>query len=121
MTTQQSFSKIENQLLPDFRQKIGSAESIEDVKKFYMYTIQKLFDKATDGILIPEYEDFTLQPSDDGNPVAINEAFRKNVVFTRLWHTTDLQHIVSRFTASAVNRLKHLYKHPEKTELKIRM
>ena len=49
MIKQQSFTKIESELLPEFRRRIGTAESTEDVKKFYIYTMQELFNRVFSG------------------------------------------------------------------------
>ena len=46
MSRQLSFTKIEKELLPAYRQKMGSAESTEDVKKFFVYIVQELLNKA---------------------------------------------------------------------------
>ena len=43
MARQLSFSKYEQELRPELRQNLNIAESTEDVKKFFVYTIQKLF------------------------------------------------------------------------------
>jgi hypothetical protein len=42
MTKQIFFSKYEQKVLPNFRQKINEAESTEDVKKFFIYTVKEL-------------------------------------------------------------------------------
>ena len=43
MSKRLSYTKYEQELLPDFRAKINRAESTEDVKKFFVRTIQELF------------------------------------------------------------------------------
>ena len=49
MARQLSFSKYEQELRPELRQNLNIAESTEDVKKFFVYTIQKLFGKVLEG------------------------------------------------------------------------
>lgn len=120
MTKQLSFSKIENDLLPGFRKKIGDAESTEDVKKFYVYTMQGLIQKAFAGSVAVEYEDFSLLPDEDP-PYAFNDRLLAIADFSSVWNSSDLPHVVSRFTETAVKRFKHLEKNPQKTESKIRM
>lgn len=123
MTVQHSFSKIEKELLPAFRQHIGTAESTEDVKKFFVHTVLDLLDRATDGELKPMYEDVRLNHTEENEArqFAFSDSLTGNPLFTSIWSTSDLQHIVSRFASSACNRYTHLEKNPEKTELKIRM
>lgn len=123
MTVQHSFSKIEKELLPAFRQQIGTAESTEDVKKNFVYTTSDLLDKATGGELKPRFEDIHLVPAaeDDSCKFDFSGRLMDNPAFIAVWRNSDLQHIVGRFAASASNRYKHLEKNPEKTEAKIRM
>lgn len=121
MTTQNSFSKIEKKLQPLFRQQIGSAESTEDVKKFFVHTALELLDEATGGTLTLEYEDVSLQPGDEEQPYSLSDAITTNDDFAAIWQQSDLPHILTRFAVSAVNRYRHLEKNPEKTEAKIRM
>lgn len=120
MTKQQSFTKIENELLPEFRKRIGTAESTEDVKKFYIYTMQDLFNQVFSGKIDLEYEDVVLLP-DQAPLLSFNERIQGMEDFTSVWNSSDLPHIVSRFTNAALKNLKHLEKNPAKTELKIRM
>jgi hypothetical protein len=46
MARQLSYSKYEQELRPELRQNMNIAESTEDVKKFFVYTIQKLFGRV---------------------------------------------------------------------------
>ncbi len=119
MTTQISFSRIENELLPDFRNKISSAESTEDVKKFFAYIMQALFNQAYEGTVDLNYGDIALSPEEDP-PFSLSDALRKQIEFTAAWNSSDLPHVVRRFSESASNRFRHLKKKPEKTEQKIR-
>lgn len=124
MTVQHSFSKIEKELLPAFRQQIGSAESTEDVRKYFIYTVQDLVKKATEGELEPRYEDISLNHStecDDDCQYVLGADLTANELFSGIWENSDLQRIVAKFAASACNRYKHLEKKPEKTDAKIRM
>ena len=45
MVRQLSYTKYENEILPELRQKLNQAESTEDVKKFFTQTIRVLFEK----------------------------------------------------------------------------
>jgi hypothetical protein len=123
MTVQHSFSKIEKELLPAFRQQIGTAESTEDVKKNFVYTTSDLLDKATGGELKPRYEDIRLAPEavDDNSKFNFSGRIMDNPAFMAVWRDSDLQHIVGRFAVSACNRYKHLEKNPDRTEIKIHM
>ncbi len=120
MSKQLSFTKFEKELLPEFRQKISSAESSEDLKTFYARTSLALFDKAFEGEFALEFEDIMLQPGNDDKYV-LSDRLRSSPSFTEIWNTSDLPNILARFTDMALNRYVHLEKHPEKTDAKIRM
>lgn len=120
MTTQLSFTKIENELLPEYRRKIGSAESTEDVKKFYVYTMQNLFRQVFAGKIDLGYGDIALRP-DQQPAFAISKGLNDKEDFSYIWNTSDLPNVVSRFTETAVKHYRHLEKNPKKTEAKIRM
>ncbi len=87
MTKQISFSKYEQKVLPNFRQKINEAESTEDVKKFFIYTVKELLESILPEKFGFEYEDVALMPgsepyyvlskrllSDSDNPEVIRSA-----------------------------------------------
>ncbi len=99
---------------------MGTAESTEDVKKFYIYTIQDLFNRVFSGKIDLEYGDVVLLP-DQTPSFSFNERIQGKEDFTIVWNNSDLSHVVSRFTDSALKHLIHLEKNPAKTESKIRM
>jgi hypothetical protein len=119
MARQVSFTKYENQALHSYRQKLNSAESTEDVKKFFFYTTQSLFENVFDGKLSVEPEDITLIP--DAKPhFRFADRILSTELFSETWGHSDLSRVLGRFAESAASRMKHLEKHPEKTDLKIR-
>jgi hypothetical protein len=56
----QSFSRVENELLPKFRKMTNEAESTEDVKKFFVYCMQELFAQTFGGQLELRFDDIEL-------------------------------------------------------------
>ncbi|MBU1163555.1 MAG: hypothetical protein KKA75_05325 [Proteobacteria bacterium] len=120
MTKQTSFSKYEQKVLPNFRQKIGAAESTEDVKKFFVYTIQELFESIFAEKIDFEYEDIELTPGKEPYYLLSKQLVSSNE-FKSAWNDSDLPRLLSRLAETAVNRYKHLKKGPEKTDSKIRM
>jgi hypothetical protein len=119
MTKTRSFSKAENELLPKFRKLTNEAESTEDVKKFFVYCIQELFDHALDGRLNLQFGDVGLQP-EGKRPFFISDQVQANADFSEVWQNSDLPHIVSRLAEQALGHYRHLEKNPAKTEAKIR-
>lgn len=120
MSRQLSFSKFENELRPDFRQKMGSAESTEDVKKFFIYTVMKLMKKVFGDDFKLEYDDVVFAPS-TAPYYKINDQIIEREQFKSVWEKSDLPQVMKRFAESAANHFNHLTKNPDKTEAKIRM
>ena len=118
MARQLSFSKYEQQLRPELRQNLNIAESTEDVKKFFVYTIQKLFGRVLEGKEAFRYEDIQLAPMEQSGFI-ISEKVLGDPEFAAVWQNSDLSHIVKRIAGAAGNRHKHLQKNPAKTEAKI--
>jgi hypothetical protein len=120
MSKQISFSKYEQKVLPNFRQKIGRAESTEDVKKFFVYTVQELLESILPEKFGFEYEDVALMPGKEPYYLLSKQLVSSNE-FKSVWKDSDLPRLLSRLAETAVHRYKHLKKRPEKTEAKIRM
>lgn len=119
MTKQLSFTKIENDLLPEFRKKIATAESTEDIKKFFVYTMQDLFDRVFDGKIELEFDDISLHSSEDSS-YRLHDRIQSMEVFLSACNSSDLSQVISRFADAALKNLKHIEKNPAKTESKIR-
>ena len=118
MARQLSFSKYEQQLRPELRQNLNIAESTEDVKKFFVYTIRKLFGRVLDGKEAFRYEDIQLLPLEQSGFI-ISDKLLGDSEFAAAWQNSDLSNIVKRIADAASNRYKHLMKNPAKTEAKI--
>jgi hypothetical protein len=118
MARQLSFSKYEQELRPELRQNLNIAESTEDVKKFFVYTIQKLFGRVLEGKEAFQYEDIQLTPLEQSGFI-ISDKLLGDSEFAEVWQNSDLSNIVKRIADSASNRHKHLQKNPAKTEAKI--
>jgi len=118
MTRQASFSKIRNEMMHEFREKMHQSESTEDVKKFYAETMQSIFNKLLGRDQPVRFEDVSLSPSSSDGYV-IDETLRERSLFQSAWGESDLPKIVSDFTKMALNRYAHLQKNHEKTRSKI--
>lgn len=119
MSKQYSYTKFENQALHDFRKKLSNAESTEDVRNFFTRTTQNLFETVFEGAFDFDPEDISLTPDAAphyalGDPIWLIDEFNDS------WRHSDLPRVVGRFADAAVRRYKHLAKHPEKTDAKIR-
>ena len=120
MTKRFSFTKYENRVLPNFREKINKAESSADLEKFFTYTIQEFFKDVFEGEMQFHYEDIKLVW--DRKPhYVLSHRLRTSKDFLSLWNESDLSRVVERLAGTAKRRYIHLEKHPEKTDSKIRM
>jgi hypothetical protein len=118
MARQLSFSKYEQELRPELRQNMNIAESTEDVKKFFVYTVQKLFGRVLERKEAITYEDIRLDPREQSGFI-ISDKLLRDPDFAAVWQDSDLYNIVKRIAGAAGNRHKHLEKNPAKTEAKI--
>jgi len=122
MTKQLSFSKFENEIMPDFRDRINRAESAEDVKKFFAYATNELLNNVFAGKVALEYGDISLDPAAGGTQhFKVTERLLDLKEFSEVWNNSDLRHVTGRLAQTAANRCKHMERHPEKTNAKIRM
>ncbi len=120
MVKQISFTKYENKVLPGFRHKINKAESTEDVKKFFFYTARELFEDIFEMKNKVDFEDIVFMPNRTPH-YKISRRLNSSNDFRSIWKNSDLSRVISNLAESAMHRYKHLEKHPEKTETKIRM
>jgi hypothetical protein len=119
MSPQISFTKYENEVLPDFRKKLNLAESTEDVINFFGQTITELGKSIFEGKIDIDYEDITLI-FDHEPHYKINKRLFHSDEFTSAWNASDLSRVIGRFAKSAMKRYKRLEKYSEKTDTKIR-
>lgn len=117
MTHVISLTKYEHEVLPKFRAQLGHAESVEDVKKFFVAAVQELLSLATGGELVADYEDIKLQP-DDAPYYTLNKNILDSVPIKALG-ASDLSAVMQRIAEQAAHHHNHLAKHNEKTNLKI--
>jgi len=120
MTERLSFTKYERDCLPAFRQRINKAESVEDVRMVFGYTTRILIEKIFGGEERFRDEDVTLELSEKSH-FSLNDRLFSKKSFRSIWNNSDLPRMVGRFAETAARRIKHLEKHPEKTDAKIRM
>ena len=119
MGKQISVVKHENSILPGFRNKISRAESTEDVKKFFVYTVRELLINIFQD---SKYSDFdAIKLSSKGKPhYEFNRDLISGAEFSDVWKNSDLPHVIRRMAETAIHRQWHLEKNPGKTTSKIR-
>ena len=118
MTQMMSMTKYEHQVLPKFRLQLNHAESIEDVKKFFIGTVQEFLQLATEGGLAASYEDILLLP-DKTPSYSLTSEVMNNVAMKAL-EDSDVGSVLQRMAEQASHRYTHLTKNNVKTNLKIK-
>ncbi|WP_428562695.1 MAG: hypothetical protein ACP59X_22060 [Solidesulfovibrio sp. DCME] len=116
-----SFTKLERQLVPKFRESMGLAESSADVQKFFVYSLLELVNGVLAGAGEPFdvlYEDVVLTPQQPPG-YALSPRLANHPPLAAALRESDLPAILARFAAVAGNRYTYLRKNPEKTESKI--
>jgi len=119
MNEKQSFSKIENEIIRHYRKQLSHAESVEDVKKFFNYTITDLIKKVFKGKIDRNLEEIHFN-SKKTPFYKIHDELYNDETFAAVWSNSDLSAIIHRFAESAEHRYRHLSDNPEKTRLKIK-
>jgi hypothetical protein len=120
MVKQLSYSKYENIILPKYRKQLNIAESTEDIKKFFIYACQELFENIFEDNIKLQYNDIILLAESEPN-YKLSERLHSYEYFETAWKHSDLPNVLRRLAKKAANRYKRLEKHPKKTAAKIRM
>jgi len=121
MTRITSFTKLEHELTPKFRESMGLAESTADAQKFFVYSILELLN----GVLAEHsepfeifYEDIVLTPG-QAPGYALSPRLGGHPPLAAELKGSDLSAILARFAEVAGRRHIALSKKPAKTEAKI--
>ncbi len=129
MTERLSFTKYEHEILPQFRNRMSTAESTEDVRKFFCYTVKELLEKILEIKDDPSYDNDELEVTypddvdlDVQNPphFKLGERLLQIPKLKEYMENSDLPDILQRLAEAAIKRYLHLEKHRDRTESKIR-
>jgi hypothetical protein len=119
MSRRISFTKLENELIRSFREKINTAATAEDIASAFSQTMGKLLAGAM-GESTPDARDvITFEPKAK-DFYLLDDVLASNASFTEIMHESDLPQIISRFAETAHRRRQRILEHREKTEAKIR-
>jgi len=117
---QVSFRKFEHLIIPHFRQRINEAETSEDVKNAFVQSIKTLIESAFGGRVLPQDEDVQFTPYREPY-FFLSQGVLQDESIRTIWKDSDLRNVMERLAESAMNRYRHLARHGEKTDSKIRM
>lgn len=118
MTQMMSLTKYEHQVVPKLRDQLNQSESVEDVKKFFISTIQEFLELATEGSLSAGYEDIALIP-EQAPYYSLSSQIVDSSAMKEL-EDSDINAVLQRLAEQAAHRHQHLSKNNTKTNLKIK-
>ena len=121
MTRIASFTKLEHELTPKFRESMGLAESTADAQKFFVYSMLELLNGGLAEHSEPFeifYEDIVLTPA-QAPGYALSPRLCEHPPLAAELRGSDLPAILARFAEVAGKRSNYLNKKPAKTEAKM--
>ncbi len=119
MSSQSSFSALENELLPELRKKLNSSEGPIDVSNNFSYIVSAFLENVFNGKFNVKPEDVLFTPKNE-YPFSFSKNIAQEKEFQEALDNSDLMHIITRFSDVAYKRYLHLEKHLEKNKQKIR-
>ena len=119
MSEQKSYTRQERLVVAGLRDKLNHAESVEDVKKFFVQQAQSLLQQVFGESFAVHYEDLRLQP--DRPPYyQLQGELAASTEIKREFSESDLDEILYRIAQQAAHRYTHLAGNPAKTKARIR-
>lgn len=118
MTRMRSYTKYENELVQDYRQRVNMAETEKDVQQAFARLLSELLGRIVGSRVVLEEGDVRLDPGTEEG-YRLGPGLTANEDFAGLWMDSDLDAVLQRLAATAVKRLKHMGKRPERTEAKL--
>lgn len=118
MTNVRSHTRHEQHLRKEFRAKLNTSESSEDVRKLFVNAFRELMSLVFEGALDIRNDDINLDPTEELG-FRISRRLNNNRLFREEWDESDLPSIVCRLAETARKRIVRFDKNFDKTESKI--
>ncbi|MGR5147051.1 hypothetical protein ACQKP8_10960 [Photobacterium alginatilyticum] len=112
-----SYSKLERTYTPNFRNRINTARSTNDVYDVFCHTVASMFNDITDSKKFRD-SDIDFYP-ERACHYELGTNLKREPSVVECLHTSDMGRILDDMAQTATNRHTHLMKHPEKTNSKI--
>ncbi len=113
-----SFTRKYDEIIPEFRERINNAENIQDVVNAFFIAAKKMLESVLEKELNLEEDDIIFEPY---APPFYEISDRLISILNEKWTNSDLPNLLERLAQQASKKYKHLEKHPEKTEAKIKI
>ena len=118
MTNVKSHTRHEQQVRKEFRAKLNTSESSEDVRKCFVHSFRDLMHLVFNGALEARNDDAALDGTSEQG-FRISRRLMKDRRFREEWDTSDLASIVCRLALTAGKRIVRFEKNFDKTESKL--
>ncbi len=119
MTKKVSFTALEKEVTPEFREKINHAEGVIDLENFYSRIMVKLLETALEGAVKLVPDDIQLDPNSELG-FQLSHRLREHPAYMERAGNSDLETILHRFACAVKSRYRHFRKHPERPISKAR-
>jgi len=119
MARMASYTKQENEVLPEYRRRVNTAETADDVRAAFALMLRSLLRGILREPVVLEEGDVTLDPDLEAG-FRLGPGLTANEDFAQLWKDSDLDAILRRQAAMAVSRCKRLEAKPEQGDFKDR-
>jgi hypothetical protein len=114
-----SFTHVEKEILPEFRERVNIAESIHDLKNHFSRSMGGMIQRIVGDSVRVTAADITFSPQ-ESDLFTIHPQLLKQIQIHQLLENSDLSQVLNRFAVSLNRRYLHLMKHTDKTRRKIR-
>lgn len=117
MARMASYTKQENEVLPEYRRRLSAAETVEDVRAAFALMLRGLLAGIVGEPVALEEGDALLDPEAEAG-FRLGPGLTANPDFAGLWKDSDLDAILRRQAAMALSRYRRLESKPERTDFK---
>ncbi len=114
-----SFTHMEKEFLPGFREGVNNAKNAPDLENFFAHAMASFLQRIMGESFHTRDSDVLFAPGADPQFV-LHPRLLQNPLFHNLHSHSDLPRILRRFASSLDRRYQHVIKHTSRTRLKIR-
>lgn len=118
MSYEVSFTKIENELTPAFRERMKGAEGVADVRRIFAEFVQEMLSRISGAKVLLDEGDVRVEAEAEGG-FTLGPGIAQNPDFGRFLERSDLLDILRRQGRHAANKITHLGKGSERDQTKL--
>ena len=107
MGKNKSYAKIEREIQTGYRRNLHSAESVENIHRFFIYAALDLIEQVFEGRVPASFEDISL----DGKAASgyqLSPYLMANREFFKVYKNSDISDVLKRFAESPSNQAQQI-------------